>query len=252
MSNDIFQQIIENDSVVFNDDCMNIMKHIPDQYYDLAVCDIPYGINVTNMAYLKERKHAVMQKNGTRLSANNKKKQYTPKSWDSITPDQKYFDELKRISKHQIIFGIEYVKWEGVGSGRLKWNKGVAENVSFKSYELAYCSLVEDTIEVDLLWSGMFQAKSIHEPMVQKGNKKLNEKRMHPCYKPVMLYDYIYMLFEQPKMKVIDTHLGGGSNRISAYKYNFPFTGIEIDSEYYADHQKRFKEFISQLSFTFD
>ena len=94
--------------------------------------------------------------------------------------------------KAQIIFGIEYFEWVGVGSGRIKWIKGVPEGVSFKGYELAYCSLIYDEVELPLLWAGMFQAKSLSDPMIQQGNKQLNEKRIHPTHKPVMLYDSIY------------------------------------------------------------
>ena len=99
------------------------------------------------------------------------------------------------VSKHQIIFGVEYVNWEGLGTGRIKWNKGVAEGISFKPYEMAYCSFINYEMPIDLLWAGMQQAKSITEPMTSQGNKKLNEKRIHPCHKPIMLYDIIYQTF---------------------------------------------------------
>ena len=74
----------------------------------------------------------------------------------------------------------------GVGTGRIKWDKGVAEGMSFKKYELAYCSMIDYEMESPLLWTGMCQAKSLSEPMTQQGNKKLNEKRIHPCHKPIM------------------------------------------------------------------
>jgi DNA modification methylase len=74
---------------------------------------------------------------------------------------------------------------------------------------------------------------------VQQGNKKLNEKRIHPCHKPVMLYDAIFKEFGIYKMKVIDTHLGSGSSRITADKFECEFVGAEIDSEYFQDEEKR-------------
>lgn len=197
-------------NVVFNEDCFLTMARYPDKYFDIAVVDVPYGINVANMAFLKETKTTIKQKNGTRLNPNKNKKVYTQKNWDNEPPTQQYFDELRRVSKHQIIFGVEYVNWQGLGSGRIKWNKGVAEGMSFKPYEMAYCSLIDYEMQLDLLWAGMQQAKSIKEPMTQQGNKKLNEKRIHPCHKPVMLYDIIYSIFGFDGMKVIDTHLGGG------------------------------------------
>jgi len=234
-------------SVVFNDDYKNILPRFPDNYFDLAVCDVPYGIDVANMAFLKEVKTTVRQKNGSRLNGNTNKKVHNFKDWDKEPPPQEYFDELKRISKHQIIFGIEYVNWIGVGNGRIKWNKGVAEGMSFKKYELAYCSMIDYEMELPLLWAGMCQAKSLSEPMTQQGNKKLNEKRIHPCHKPTLLYDKIFLEFGFKGMKVIDTHLGSGSSRISADRYGVnDFVGIEIDKEHYNDQEKRWVIYKSQ------
>jgi len=234
---------VEISSKVFFEDCIKTMLRYPDGYFDIAVVDVPYGINVGNMPFLKAIKHTAKQKNGLKLNANRNKKVYTSKDWDLEAPKQEYFNELKRVSKEQIVFGVEYVNWEGLGSGRLKWNKGVPEGLSFKSYEMAYCSLIDYEMELNLLWSGMQQAKSITEPMTSQGNKKLNEKRIHPCHKPIMLYDIIYQIFGFEGMKVIDTHLGGGSNRISADKFGFEFVASEIDLEYFDKQEIRFSNY---------
>lgn len=151
------------------------------------------------------------------------------------------------MSKQQIIFGVEYVNWTGLGNGRIKWNKGVAEGMSFKGYEMAYCSMIDDEVEIDLLWTGMMQAKSLSEPMTQQGNKKLNEKRIHPCYKPRLLYRKLITDYGFKGMKLLDTHVGGGSIRIEADLANCYFTGFEIDKEYYLKQEKRFTDFKKQL-----
>lgn len=235
-------------STVFNDDYRNILSRFEDGYFDLALCDIPYGIDVANMAFLRETKKTIKQKNGNRLNGSANKKVHNFKDWDKEPPPQEYYDGLKRISKHQIIFGIEYVNWTGVGTGRIKWNKGFAEGVSFKKYELAYCSMIDYEMELPLLWAGMRQAKSLSEPMTQQGNKKLNENRIHPCHKPIMLYDKLFLEFGFKGMKVIDTHLGGGSSRISSDKFGVSeFVGIEIDKEYFDEHQKRWSIYKSRL-----
>src|SRR3990172_11884933 len=124
-------------SIVEKTDCMKFMPRFPDGYFHLAICDVPYGIGVGKMAYLKEMNTSVKQKNGTRLNGNKNKKPYTLKEWDKHPPAQQYFDELKRVSKHQIIFGVEYVNWSGLGKGRIKWDKCVADGVGFKRYEMA-------------------------------------------------------------------------------------------------------------------
>lgn len=236
--------MIETNSYTFNLHYKEVMAKYPDGFFDLACCDIPYGINVGKMAYLQENKTSVKQKNGSRLNPNRKKKIHKFKEWDSEVPPQSYFDELRRVSKEQIIFGIEYTDWTGVGPGRIKWDKGVPEGVSFSRYEIAYCSLIKEEILLPLLWAGMQQAKSLSEPMTQQGNKKKNEKRIHPCHKPVLLYKKLYMDYGFEGMKVLDTHLGGGSSRIAAFDYNCYFVGAEIDKEYFDDQEERFANHI--------
>ena len=113
--------------------------------------------------------------------------------------------------------------------------------MSFNRYEKAYCSLIDYELTIELLWAGMMQAKSLSEPMVQQGNKKLNEKRVHPCHKPVLLYKKIFQLFATPKMKIIDTHLGGGSILIAADDYDLDLVACEIDKEYYDFSTQRLK-----------
>lgn len=150
------------------------MKGMADKAYDLAMCDPQYGIGVGKMAFLSEMKTTVLQKNGSRITGNGNKKPYAKKVWDEEPPPQEYFDELKRVTEHQIIFGVEYMNWEGVGPGRIKWDKGMPDGVSFNRYETAYCSLIDYERELPLLWAGMMQAKSLAEPMKQQGNKRLN------------------------------------------------------------------------------
>lgn len=234
-------------SIVYNDKWENVTKKFPDRYFDLLIADIPYGLNVGKMAYLTEKKKMVRQKNGSKLSPSKNNKSYTKKDWDLTVPGQEYFDEVRRISNHQIIFGVEYVDWEGLGSGRIKWNKGVAENVSFKGYELAYCSMIDHTHEIDLLWSGMMQAKSLSEPMTMQGNKKLNEKRNHPCHKPSLLYRRLLLDFAEPGLKICDTHLGDGMIRIECDNYNCEFVGIETDPEYFNGHLQFWEPHASKL-----
>lgn len=234
-------------SIVYLEDCETGMKRFPDGFFDLAICDIPYGLDVSNMAFTKEAGTTVRQKNGSRLNPNKNKKIHKSKDWDKVVPTQSYFDELRRVSKEQIIFGVEYVDWTGLGTGRIKWNKGFSENVSFKSYEMAYCSLINHVEEIDLLWAGMMQAKSLKEPMTQQGNKKLNEKRIHPCHKPRLLYRKLLRDYGFEGMNLIDTHLGSGSIRIEADLFGCNFYGFEIDEDYYMDQEKRYRNFKKQL-----
>lgn len=231
----------------YNIDCMDYMKNIPDGYFDIAIPDIPYGIAVNKMAFLRETKKTVKQRNGKKtFPRNNKRKMYLGE-WDIKTPDQSYFDELKRVSKHQIIFGIEYVDWDGIGPGRIKWDKCVPKSVSFKGYEYAYCSLINDKMTIKLLWSGMNQAKGVINSTVQQGNKQLNEIRIHPTQKPVLLYQKLFLEFVKPGMKIFDSHSGSQSSRIAAFEMDFDWYGCEKDAIHYSDAEKRFLRHRRQL-----
>lgn len=238
-------------SIVFNEPWEVTTKHYPDKYFDYVVDDVPYGINIGKMAFLTEKKTMVKQKNGVKLNPRKKNKPYTISNWDSKPPTQEYFDEMKRISHNQIIFGVEYVDWTGLGDGRIKWNKGVDERMSFKDYEMAYCSSIDYIHEIDLLWSGMMQAESLQYPMRQQGNKRKNEKRIHPCHKPILLYKKIALDFDLKHKKIYCGHNGGGSDRIAFDDYVDEFVASEINNEYFSKQENRYKEYKSQPKLIF-
>jgi len=223
---------------LFHCDCMDLMRETPDKFYDLCICDPPYGINVAKLAYTQEDNRPIKQKNGSILHV--KKLKYQHKDWDKNTPSQGYFDELRRVSKEQIIWGVNYFDWKGIGTGRIKWDKYVPDGVSFNRYEYAYCSLINTEVEFVYLWAGMCQAKSTSEPTTQRGNKKLNEKRIHPTQKPVALYKWLLKNYAKEGDRILDTHLGSGSSAIAAHDGGFEFVGCEIDADYYAAAVKRF------------
>lgn len=217
-----------------------------DKAYGLAICDVPYGIGVGKMAYLKEVNTTVKQKNGTRLNPNKTKKIYTNKDWDSLPPDQSYFDEICRVSKNQIIFGVEYVDWIGLGGGRIKWIKCIPDGVSFKKYEMAYCSLIDYEMELPLMWAGMQQAKSLIELTTSQGNKNKNEKRIHPTQKPVLLYQKLLQMFAAKGDKIIDTHGGSMSIALACYDMGFDLDLCEIDKEYFDKGKLRYESHVQK------
>lgn len=223
-------------SEIYNIDCMDFMRNLPDKSIDLAIVDPPYGINVNKMGYTQEDRKC-KQKNGTRILVKTEKYKYG--EWDNYPPKQEYFDELFRISKNQIIWGINYQNI-ALRSGRIVWDKCNGEN-SFSDCEIAYVSTHEKVRLFRYMWSGMCQGKSIINGHIQQGNKKLNQKRIHPTQKPVALYAWLVQNYAQPGDTILDTHLGSGSSRIAAYKLGFDFYGCEIDSEYFKASEERFK-----------
>lgn len=212
-------------SEVFNIDCMELMARYHDKHFDLAVVDPPYGIGEDGASNHSRSKFA-------------KATLYTPKNWDSKAPDKKYFDELMRVSKNQIVWGANHFisRMPYDSSCWIVWDKQNGES-DFADCELAWASFNTAVRLFNFRWQGMLQ-----------GNMKDKEKRFHPTQKPVKLYDWIFKKYATEGQTILDTHLGSGSSRIAAYKNKLNFVGCEIDKEYFEASDKRFKEFTAQLT----
>jgi len=221
-----FCQTDVSGSTVYLMDCIALMKEYPDKYFDLAVVDPPYGINA-------DVKNSTDKKQSKKSASNSKK--YGEQKWDADVPTKEYFIELFRVSKEQIIWGVNYYPFDFLAGGRIYWDKCVTMP-TYSDGELAYCSLLNSIKSVKIAWHGMIQ----HD-------MKNKETRIHPTQKPVKLYDWIFAKYATEGMKILDTHLGSGSSRISADKAKLDFTGIEIDKEYYDLQEKRFNDYKSQL-----
>jgi site-specific DNA-methyltransferase (adenine-specific) len=211
-------------STVILGDCIEVMGSFKDNEFDLAVVDVPYGIGES------------LNDNQSR-SKLGKSKAYTKKNWDLSAPEQIYFKELQRISKNQIVWGANHFisRLPIDSSCWIVWDKKNGQN-DFADCELAWTSFKTAVRKFEYRWHGMLQ-----------GNMKDKEIRIHPTQKPVALYDWIFKMYATEGMKIIDTHLGSGSSRISADKAKLDFTGIEIDKEYFDLQEKRFKDYKSQL-----
>lgn len=228
---------------LLNIDCMEYMATLPDKAFDLAVVDPPYGRGEDGGT---NRAKGVKQKNGTVLLCLDGG--YAKKNWDKEPPPPEYFTELKRVTKQQIIWGANYmpVKLQG---GAIVWDK-VNDGSDQSGAEIAYCSLNERVDIFRFMWRGMMQGQSIHNGTRQQGNKKLNEKRIHPTQKPVKLYQWLLMHYAKPGQRILDTHLGSMSSVIAAIAGGFSIVGCEIDSDYFIAGCNRVKKYLSQGDFT--
>ena len=192
---------------------MDLMARYDDNHFDLAIVDPPYGINKDGGKIGGAGKNFI----GKLVSP----KEYKKKEWDKESPKKKYFNELIRVSKNQIIFGANHFisKIPYDSSCWIVWDK---ENFGkFADCELAWTSF--------------------------KSSVKLFRFRIHPTQKPVRLYEWILMNYAKEGYKILDTHLGSGSIAIACHNLGYDLTACELDKEYYNAAMKRIKEHQSQL-----
>lgn len=206
-------------------DCMDYLPQFPEKYFDLAVVDPPYFSGPEKRGYY-----------GRKVSPIGVQRRYKPSAEWSV-PDKQYFDELMRVSKHQIIWGCNYFDYP-FGRGRIVWDK-CNGNSSFSDCEIAYCSLHDSVRLFRYMWNGMMHGKSIEEGNIQQGNKKLNEKRIHPTQKPVNLYRWIAQKYIKGGWKVLDTHVWSASSLIAYCEAGVPFVGFEKDVYFYSMAMER-------------
>lgn len=146
-------------------------------------------------------------------------------------PGEDYFRELFRVSKEQIIWGYNYYPVMNAGPGRIIWDKCNSAS-TFSDCEVAYCSVIDSVRLYAYMWNGMMQG-SRRDGRIQEGNKRLNERRIHPTQKPVQLYKWLLERFAEKGWRLLDTHLGSGSIAVAAHYAGCHLTASEIDAEYF-------------------
>ena len=194
---------------IYNEDCLEALKLIPDNTYDLAIVDPPYGIGI---------------------SSNPVRQQHTKKDWDSSIPNEEYFNEMQRVSKNQIIWGgnyfLDYLK---SSQCFIIWDKKQPFDFS-----LAMC---------EMAWT------SFSKPAKMFRYSVLNERgKIHPTQKPVKLYEWLLDNYAKEGDKILDTHLGSGSIAIACHNRGFDLTAYEIDKDYFEATTKRIQDHIAQLT----
>lgn len=204
---------------ITNEDNMELMARYPDKYFDLAIVDPPYGINLANMN---------MGIGKTKKASKAKNRKWKSKDWDSSIPKDEYFLELKRVSKHQIIWGGNYFNL-GVCNKFIIWDKEVPDGLSFSDCEYAWTS-----------FSGSNK--------IFRYSAYLNKsEKFHPTQKPPQLYKWLLDKYAKQGDKILDTHLGSGSIAIACHDYGFELTACELDKEYFDKAMQRINNHVAQL-----
>ena len=205
---------------ITNEDNMELMARYPDNYFDLAIVDPPYGGN--DAIGLGNNKSGKKQA--------TKRTDY--KVFKNVEPPKEYFEELIRLSKHQIIWGVNFYNNFNLSGGRICWDK---KGTAFGRGELAYYSGSKSVNICEIVWNGMLQ----HD-------MKNKEVRIHPTQKPVKLYEWLLMNYAKEGDKILDTHLGSGSIAIACHNLGFELTACELDKDYFEASIKRIKNHIAQ------
>jgi site-specific DNA-methyltransferase (adenine-specific) len=192
------------ESGFYNMDCMDAMREFPDKFFELCICDPPYGISITDSGRLGK-----YCKNGNR--------------WDDCIPSKEYFDELFRVSENQIIWGGNYFALPPT-RGFVIWDKKQPQGISFASCEFAWTSFNTS-------------AKTFYlSPM------NADVDRIHPTQKPVALYMWLLQNYAKRGDKILDTHVGSASSLIACHRMGFEYWGMELDKDYFDAASERLEK----------
>ena len=184
------------------------MAHVPEKHFELSCVDPPYGIGESGGVF-RDRKgggHRVLEK----------------KHWDKESPNVDYFNELKRVSINQIIWGSNHFasKINQDSSGWIYWNKLMGGD--FSDGELAYTSFNR------ALKSFTFCNKYAG--------------KIHPTEKPTALYEWLLTNYAKQGDKILDTHGGSMSSVIAALNLGYEIVCSELDVDYYNAGVKRVEQ----------
>ena len=195
------------------------MKEYPDNYFDLAIVDPPYGIGAAKQID---------------LGNSNKKQKHKTKDWDNEIPSVEYFTELQRVSENQIIWGGNYFL-DCLGATRcfFIWDKQNGTN---------------NMADAELAWASFETSVRMYRGHIFKGIGNTNYNPIHPTQKPVALYKWLLRNYAKPDFKILDTHVGSASSLIAFEDYGCEYVGFEIDKDYYNSALKRLNQHKAQLT----
>lgn len=210
---------------IFNVDCMEYMTVQPDNAFDLAIVDPPYGIGIVQQFEKNISTKGMLS--GQLLSMS---KGIVGGRWDDNQPGKEYFYELTRVSNNQIIWGGNYFI-DHLSSTKcfIIWDKMNGANTM---------------ADAEMAWTSFKKRSRIFR--MHHFSHGYGEK-IHPTQKPIKLYQWILTNYAQPCQRILDTHLGSGSSAIAAHYFGCNFVGCEMDPGHYAAAKARVTAETSQV-----
>ena len=200
-----------------NEDNMLMMARYPDDYFDLAIVDPPYGIDIAK--------------------------------WDDIDmrPSPEYFKELFRVSKNQIIWGANYFNLPH-NEAWICWDKTYKYNQKLQvaEFELAWSSFKDKSKFIRFTYCGNFYGWEKPKANYQK------PKNIHITQKPIEIYEWLLMNYAKEGDKILDTHRGSASLDIACHNLGFDLVTCELDTDYFKDGNKRLKQHQQQQVINFE
>ena len=248
-------------SEFINADCMEYLPNYPDDYFDLAICDPPYGGGGQPMPPTASTLSVDDSGNGstvtlkstrggadsmptpnvkcgrtggtwaTKYQTNGGIFDHDIRHWD-IAPEPAYFEQLRRISKNQIIWGGNYFDLPPTRCF-IVWRK---RNIPAENFTMA---------PVEYAWTSFNRNAECFE---KSSSGTLRKPRIHPTQKPIELYTWLLDKFAEPGMRILDTHVGSGSSLIACERMGFEYVGFEINRTYYRIASERIKEETRQMT----
>ena len=210
------------------------MKQMPDNAFELAIVDPPYGIGADKA---QNKAAEQREKANGKSKAGRGWKRYKDTDWDSEIPNAEYWQELKRVSKNQIVWGGNYfTEHLPPTMGWVVWNK-MQRDFSLADGELAWTSFNKAMRIFD-----MSRGEALAE------NNQTSGGRFHPTQKPVALYKWLLKNYAKQGDKILDTHVGSASSLIACHQMGFEYLGFEIDEEYYTKAVERLETVKAQAS----
>lgn len=204
---------------LFQGDCLEFMKSMPDKSVDAVITDPPYGIGIDGSDE--------SLKNGVQI-----RKAYEWRGWDAGIPSREVFDNIRRTSKINVVFGANYFNefLEQGHKGWIVWEKG-RRDLTMSDCEIIYTNTDKPT-----------RVRTVHRSKLWAENPK------HPTQKPLTLLLWIIENYTEIGQTIFDPFMGSGTTGVAALQLGRKFIGCELSPEYFAIAEKRIKQAQAQPS----